>query len=187
MAQILGADEQIAGAGFLVGLVLEGLWCPPEDEDVAMIWLSSPPAGVQPLQLGAADGCSSHRVRSFGFPAQAPPGGHFGYGTAGDLLSTTVGGRGHLQLTAANDLTTGFSGGPVVDEVTGLVIGMLTEITAPDAHHRGLDIAHVTTTLTLREICPALALHDVCPYRGLEPFTAEHAHTKAARTRCARC
>ncbi|MEU1167395.1 trypsin-like peptidase domain-containing protein, partial [Streptomyces sp. NPDC005921] len=164
------------------GLVLDGPWRPAEDEDVAMIRLSSVPAGVQPLELGAADGCSGHRVRSFGFPAQAPPGGHFGYGTAGDLLPTTVSGRGHLQLTAANDLTTGFSGGPVVDEVTGLVVGMLTEITAPDAHERGLDIAYVTPTLTLREICPELTLRDVCPYRGLEPFTAEHAQWYEGRT-----
>ncbi|MFE7478326.1 trypsin-like peptidase domain-containing protein, partial [Streptomyces sp. NPDC057575] len=164
------------------GLVLDGPWRPPEDEDVAMIRLSSTPAGVQPLELGAADGCSGHRVRSFGFPAQAPPGGHFGYGTAGDLLPTTVSGHGHLQLTAANDLTTGFSGGPVVDEVTGLAVGMLTEITAPDAHERGLDIAYVTPTLTLREICPELTLRNVCPYRGLEPFTAEHAQWYEGRT-----
>ncbi|MGW7385277.1 S1 family peptidase [Streptomyces sp. NPDC054794] len=219
VAQILGSDEQITGAGFLVaedllvtcahvveaagagpgrqvslsfphvdggrraeGLVLDGPWRPPGDEDVAMIRLSGSPAGVQPLPLGSAGGCRGHRVRSFGFPAQAPPGGHFGYGTAGDLLPTTQSRHGHLQLTAANDLTTGFSGGPVVDELTSLVVGMLTEITAPDAYERGQDIAYVTPTQTLREICPELTLHDVCPYRGLEPFTAEHAQWYKGRT-----
>ncbi|MGG7574927.1 trypsin-like peptidase domain-containing protein [Streptomyces sirii] len=78
-------------------------------------------------------------------------------------------------MTAANDLTTGFSGGPVVDEVTGLVIGMLTEITAPDDHERGQGIAYVTPTQVLREIWPELAEQDVCPYRGLDPFTREQA------------
>ncbi|MFD5539921.1 trypsin-like peptidase domain-containing protein [Streptomyces sp. NPDC127079] len=219
VAQILGSDEQTAGAGFLVaedllvtcahvveaagagpgqqvslrfphvdgarrveGLVLEGNWRSPGGEDVAVIRLSDTPAGVQPLPLGSAGGGRGHRVRSFGFPAQAPPGGHFGYGTVGDLLPTTECGKGHLQLTAANDLTTGFSGGPVADEVTGLVVGMLTEITAPDTYERGQGIAYVTPTQTLREICPTLALQDVCPYRGLEPFTAEHAQWYEGRT-----
>jgi WD40 repeat protein len=114
-------------------------------------------------------------VRSFGFPTQAPPDGHFGFGVAGDLLPA-VGGRGpHLQLTAANDLTTGFSGGPVLDEVTGLVIGMLTEITAPDEYVRGQGIAYVTPTQVLREILPELAEQEVCPYRGLESFTEDQA------------
>ncbi|MFJ4950797.1 hypothetical protein [Streptomyces sp. NPDC088760] len=62
-----------------------------------------------------------------------------------------------------------------MDEVTGLVIGMVTEITALDEHERGQGIAYVTPTQTLREIWPELTEHDVCPYRGLEPFTAEHA------------
>ncbi|MGR4882838.1 trypsin-like peptidase domain-containing protein [Streptomyces sp. LARHCF249] len=212
VAQILGPDDEVAGAGFLIadgilatcahviraagsgpgarvrllfphlegapgaeGLVLDEAWRDPEAEDVALVRLSGAPSRPAPLALGAAAGCGGHRVRSFGFPAQAPPGGHYGYGSAGDLLPPT-GSRGvHLQLTDANDLTTGFSGGPVVNEVTGLVIGMLTEITAPDEHERGQGIAYVTPTEVLRDIWPELTELDICPYRGLEPFTAEHA------------
>ncbi|MFB6515595.1 hypothetical protein ACFCW4_15945 [Streptomyces virginiae] len=59
--------------------------------------------------------------------------------------------------------------------MTVLVIGMLTEITAPDEHERGQGIAYVTPTHVLRETWPELAEREVCPYRGLEPFTAEHA------------
>ncbi|MEU9142830.1 trypsin-like peptidase domain-containing protein [Streptomyces sp. NPDC048349] len=212
IAQVLGPDDEVAGAGFLVaedilatcahvvraagggpgahlelrfphaqgaprveGLVLEAAWRDPEAEDVAMVRLSGPSDGPAPLALGSASGCGGHHVRSFGFPAQAPPGGHYGYGRAGDLLPPT-GSRGvHLQLTDANDLTTGFSGGPVVDEVTGLVIGVITEITAPDEHERGQGIAYATPTQVLREVWPGLAEQDVCPYRGLESFTAEDA------------
>ncbi|KOG28999.1 MULTISPECIES: trypsin-like peptidase domain-containing protein [Streptomyces] len=214
VAQILGPDGRVAGAGFLVtegllvtcahvveaagsgpgmevaaafphaegaresrfeGRVLDDAWRGPEFEDVAVVRLHHPPAGVDPLPLGAAADCRGHRVRSFGFPAQAPPEGHFGYGEAGDVLPDT-GGRGpHLQLTVANDLTTGFSGGPVLDEVTGLVVGMLTEITAPDAFERGQGIAYVTPTETLREILPELTARSICPYRGLESFTLEQA------------
>ncbi|MFF1341500.1 trypsin-like peptidase domain-containing protein [Streptomyces sp. NPDC058290] len=212
VAQVLGPDGAVAGAGFLVaedivvtcahvvegagggpgesvrlafphaagaprveGQVLVEPWRAPEDEDVAVVRLSTTPAGVEALPLGSAAGCRGHDVCSYGFPAQAPPGGHWGYGRAGDLLSAVEGRGVHLQLTRANDLTTGFSGGPVLDEKTGLVIGMLTEITATDEHGRGLGIAYATPTQVLREVWPALAGQEVCPYRGLEPFTAEHA------------
>ncbi|WP_369246754.1 trypsin-like peptidase domain-containing protein [Streptomyces sp. R41] len=212
VAQILGPDGRVAGAGFLVdegvlvtcahvvqaagggpgeqvrlsfphvegadgveGHVLDELWRAPDDEDVAFIRLSGASAGMRTLPLGSAEGSRGHQVRSFGFPAQAPPDGHFGFGVAGALLPASDGTGAHLQLTAANDLTTGFSGGPVLDEVTGLVIGMLTEIAAPDEYERGQGIAYVTPTQVLREILPELAEQDVCPYRGLEPFTAEQA------------
>ncbi|MBT2406324.1 MULTISPECIES: trypsin-like peptidase domain-containing protein [unclassified Streptomyces] len=210
MAQILGPQGGVAGAGFLLsedllitcahvvrgagsgpgervlltfphvvgapqveGLVLDAPWRDPEDEDVALVRLSSTSPDAAVLPLGSAAGCRGHQVRSFGFPAHAPVGGHFGFGVAGDLLPAAGRGGTHLQLTDANDLTTGFSGGPVLDEVTGLVIGMLTEITAPDAYERGQGIAYVTPTQVLREIWPELTEQDVCPYRGLEPFTAE--------------
>ncbi|MEU9700949.1 WD40 repeat domain-containing protein [Streptomyces sp. NPDC047981] len=114
-------------------------------------------------------------MRSYGFPVQAPQEGHFGFGVAGDVLPAAPGGVELLQLTGANDLTTGFSGGPVLDEETGLVVGMVTEITAPDAYERGQNIAYVTPTRTLRELLPELVESELCPYRGLESFTAEQA------------
>ncbi|WP_432020478.1 nSTAND1 domain-containing NTPase [Streptomyces sp. 1222.5] len=212
VVQILVADGQVAGAGFLVvedivvtcahvvleagagpgdtvqlvfphatgapqveGSVQAEAWRAPEDDDVAVIRLSGSVEGATALRLGSAAGCRGHAVRSFGFPAQAPAGGHFGFAVAGDLLPATDSRGVHLQLTAANDLTNGFSGAPVMDEVTGLVIGMVTEITALDEHERGQGIAYVTPTQTLREIWPDLTEHDICPYRGLEQFTAEHA------------
>ena len=212
VAQVLGPDGKVAGAGFLVadgvlvtcahvvelagggpgtqvqlcfphlegaprvdGLVLTALWRASEDEDVAVVRLSNTPPDLRPLPLGSAAGCSGHKVRSYGFPAQAPQAGHLGFGEAGDLLPHSPQRGIHLPLTDANDLTTGFSGAPVLDEKTGLVIGMLTEITAPDGYQRGQGVAYVTATQTLREIVPELAVQEVCPYRELEPFTAEHA------------
>ncbi|MFF7127497.1 trypsin-like peptidase domain-containing protein [Streptomyces sp. NPDC008240] len=213
VAQILGPDGSVAGAGFLVaedvlvtcahvvraansgpgervllafpraaggadsleGQVLPDSWRAPEDEDVAFVRLSGAPPGTRVLPLGSAEGCGGHQVRSFGFPAQAPREGHWGRGEVADLLPASAGRGAHLQLTDANDLTTGFSGGPVLDKVTGLVIGMLTEITAPDEWGRGQDIAYATPTEVLREVRPELAAQEVCPYRGLEPFTAQHA------------
>ncbi|MCX5379500.1 trypsin-like peptidase domain-containing protein [Streptomyces sp. NBC_00091] len=223
VAQVLGPDGEVAGAGFLLsedvlvtcahvlrgagsrpggevrlafphlagaprieGRVLEEAWRAPEDADVAVVRLRGTSEGMAGLPVGSAAGCRGHPVRSFGFPAQAPPGGHFGFGVAGDLLPATEDRGVYLQLTSANDLTTGFSGGPVVDEVTGLVIGMLTEIAAPDEHERGQEIAYVTPTQVLREVWPELTEQEVCPYRGLEPFTAEQAQWFEGRAEAVR-
>ncbi|MEV6733099.1 MULTISPECIES: trypsin-like peptidase domain-containing protein [unclassified Streptomyces] len=165
-----------AGAPRVEGQVLEEPWRAPEHEDVAVVRLSSALPDVEPLPLGSAAGSEGHEVLSFGFPAQAPPGGHWGYGRVGNWLPAIEGRSERLQLTGANDLTTGFSGGPILDTKTGLVIGMLTEITAPDERERGLGIAYVTPVRVLREVWPDLVERDVCPYQGLEPFTAEQAH-----------
>ncbi|MER5350111.1 trypsin-like peptidase domain-containing protein [Kitasatospora sp. NPDC002551] len=173
--QVRLAFPNVDGSPLVEGRVLEEPWRDPDGDDVAVLRLARTVPGTAALPLGSPEGCRGHQVRSFGFPAQAPPGGHFGFGVAGDLLPAGERGGAHLQLTSANDLTTGFSGGPVLDEMTGLVIGMLTEIAAPDDYERGQGIAYVTPAEVLREVWPDLALTDVCPYRGLESFTAEEA------------
>ncbi|WAZ21913.1 trypsin-like peptidase domain-containing protein [Streptomyces cinnabarinus] len=184
--EILLSFPHLADADEPTGTVLPDLWRSAQGEDVAFVRLSGTPAGARVLPLGSAEGRGGHKVRSFGFPAQAPPEGHLGFGEVGDLLPAVDGRGALLQLTNANDLTTGFSGGPVFDEVTGLVIGMLTEITAPDLYERGLAIAYATPTDALREILPELAEREVCPYRGLEPFTAEHARWFQGRSEAVR-
>ncbi|MFF2438840.1 trypsin-like peptidase domain-containing protein [Streptomyces sp. NPDC058107] len=158
----------------MADVVADG-WRAPEADDVAVLRLEAVPAGARGMAVGVSAGCRGHRVFSFGFPAQAPQGGHFGYGEVGDLLPAGNGAAQLLQLTQANDLTKGFSGAPVVDEATGLVIGMVTSIASPDAHLKGLGIAYATPAEVLREIRPQLAEHQACPYLGLEPFTTQHA------------
>ncbi|MFG2339487.1 trypsin-like peptidase domain-containing protein [Streptomyces yangpuensis] len=173
--EILLAFPRVDGAERVEGQVPAELWRGAEREDVAFIRLAAAPTGARPLPLGSAEGCRGHEVRSYGFPSQAPPEGHYGSGVASDVLPATDGRGALLQLTDANDLTTGFSGGPVLDEVTGLVVGMLTEITAPDRFERGRNVAYVTPTQVLREVLPELVEQAVCPYRDLEPFKEEHA------------
>ncbi|WP_433353337.1 trypsin-like peptidase domain-containing protein [Micromonospora saelicesensis] len=167
--------SQLDGAPEISGQVLAEAWRESDGDDVAVVRVESIPSGAAILPLGAASGCRGHAVRSFGFPAQALTGGHYGYGVAGDLLRSGPGMGVLLQLSDANDMTQGFSGGPILDNTTGLVVGMLTAITRVDAHLRGSGVAYATTTEALREIWPALQLRDVCPYRGLDVFAAEHA------------
>ncbi|MEU6237653.1 trypsin-like peptidase domain-containing protein, partial [Kitasatospora sp. NPDC047058] len=166
---------RLPGVPAPTGRVLEEGWRDPEEQDIALVLLDDVPAGTAPLVLGSAMGCRRHQVCSLGFPVVAPPEGHFGSGTVVGLLRAPDRAGDLLQLTDANDMTTGFSGGPVLDETTGLVVGMVTAITPPDDYGRGQNIAYVTPTEALREAWPALDVGDVSPYRGLEPFAAEHA------------
>ncbi|MBM7077258.1 nSTAND1 domain-containing NTPase [Micromonospora humida] len=161
---------QAAGTPMVGGRVLADGWQPPDGDDIALVRLDSVPGGLRPLPLAGSGGRRGNRVRSFGFPAQAGPGGHFGYGRAGDLLQPAL-----LQLTAANDLTQGFSGSPVWDDSADAVIGMVSAVTRPDALDRGTGIGYATSVAALRSAWPALVVADSCPYRGLDPFGPEHA------------
>ncbi len=150
-------------------------WRDPDGADVAFLRLvEPPPAQAQPLALGDSPGVRGHRVKAFGFPLNAPRAGHYGYGVAGDHI-VSDGGTPLLQLTDCTEVTEGFSGGPVLDERTGLVIGMVNSVTSLDRLGRGQATAYVTPTETLRDVCPELTISPVCPYRGLEPFTTADA------------
>jgi WD40 repeat protein len=173
-ARIRLAFPHAPGAPQVDGEVLAGSWRADEDQDVAVVRVDQVPEGVPLLPLGIAEGCRGHQVCSFGFPRQAPPGGHFGYGVAGNLLDRAGAGL-QLQLTGANDLTTGFSGAPVLDEKTRRVIGMLNAITPSDEYHRSQGIAYATPTEVLREVHGGLKVQEVSPYRHLDPFTVEDA------------
>ncbi|WP_439423057.1 nSTAND1 domain-containing NTPase [Saccharothrix sp. HUAS TT10] len=188
-------DGPSAGAGFLVaedvlltcahvagrvgdavrlrftGVEVAGVVVRAGDDDVAVVRLAAPAPGVPVLALGEP-------VRGNGFACYGFPGrdGRNGYGVVADAT-----GGGRLQLRGANDVTRGYSGSPVVDERTGLVVGMVTEVAATDRLGRGSGIAYAAPGAVLRDAWPDLALDERCPYRGLEPFEAEHAGWFAGR------
>jgi WD40 repeat protein len=164
----------LPGAPRVTARVAEGEWRPADRQDIAVLSLTAAPDGAPVFSLGSAAGCRGHRVSVLGFPDAALE-GRFGYARAGDLLPDLTGRGRLLQLTDANDVTVGFSGGPVVDQGSGLVLGMITSILEPDRFQRGLGVAHATSTETLRAVRPDLAEVEVCPYRGLAAFGAEHA------------
>ncbi len=165
-----------------VGQVDPGLWRDPGAGDIAFLRLSVPPPdGAHPLSLGPARGIRSHQVKTFGFPANAPDGGHYGYAIAGDVI--TADGQDLLQLTGCTEVTEGFSGGPVLDERTGLVVGMVDSVAAPDRLGRGGQTAYVTPAEALREACPELSISETCPYAGLRPFSRADAALFRGRDR----
>jgi WD40 repeat protein len=151
------------------------LWRAPGQEDVAFLAMDgTPPAGSRSLVLGDATGTQGHRTSSFGFPLHAPSAGHYGYGTVGDKIRGD-GGAPLVQLTGSSEVTEGFSGAPVLDLQTGLVIGMVDSVARPDRLGRGSNTAYVTPVETLRAVNPQLRSTEICPYRGLDAFGFEHA------------
>src|SRR5712691_2753102 len=149
-------------------MLVAGTWRAPAQQDVAFLQLESPPVGVEPLQVRSTTGAAGRRLRSFGFPAQAPAGGHHGTCTVAALL--TDGDRMLLQVASANDLAEGFSGAPLVDDL-GLVVGMVTAPPGSNQYGRGQDIAYATPGFVLTAVVPDLKSSEQCPYPGLVPFT----------------
>ncbi|MFG2576864.1 trypsin-like peptidase domain-containing protein [Streptomyces sp. NPDC048481] len=177
---------QAHGAPEARGTVVHHGRSEPAADDVAVVRLDAPPPGTSPLPLARAEGCRGHRVRSFGFPGHAVSGGHFGEGHAGEILSPHSATDALLQVACANDLTQGFSGGPVWDDTVEAVIGMITRVTRPDPLLRGTGIAYATPAGRLRQLRPDLAVPPVRPYRGLQAFDTEHAgwfHGRAGAVR----
>ena len=130
-------------------------WHSTDEGDVAFLRLiDPPPEPALPLRL-AEHAISERRVKAFGFPLNAPAGGQYGYGIVGDALTSDTGQR-LLQLREATEITEGFSGAPVMDERTGLVVGMIDSVAAPDRLLRGVATAYITPAERLRAFCPQL-------------------------------
>ncbi|MFD9561285.1 serine protease [Streptomyces sp. NPDC059994] len=172
---------QAMGAPKARGRVLTGPWRRPEGEDMAVIQLAQTPPCVPELLVGLAYGAEGRPVWSFGFPSSTFDGGHEGTATAGGPLRVLD--HWLLQLHDANTVARGFSGGPVVDTRTGLVIGMVTSLPGADPYQRGLNTAYATPGEILREVWPALKPQDVCPYQDFRAFTYERARWFHGRDR----
>lgn len=144
-------------------------WRSSQAEDVAVLRIDGVlPAHVKALPLGSSDGTSGHSFETFGFPEANLEGGLRGIGEL--LGETSIQGMRVLQLRSG-EVTTGFSGTPVVDNLRRRVVGMITSITMPDKNGRLTETAFITPIETLRGVCDAIDLRDECPYRGLSFFT----------------
>ena len=155
------------------GLLLNGRVVATWTDDVAVVALDPTESlDVPPgLSLGSSEDARRPSATVFGFPASAPPTGMDAYVSVGDRY---VGPAGPLlQLSGANAIAQGFSGAPVVDDRTQVVLGMVTSFPSLDNHQRGLDEAFAVPAEVLALRAPGSAASVECPYRNLEPFTEE--------------
>ncbi|HYT09834.1 MAG TPA: trypsin-like peptidase domain-containing protein, partial [Mycobacteriales bacterium] len=159
----------------LPALVLAEFWRDAAADDVALLRLAEPaPAGARPLSLKRVRGSTGNRFVTYGFPPELGDRGLYGYGIVGDLTRDRAG-IALLQLTQTTETSPGFSGGPVVDQPSQRVIGLVNSITPANRYGRLSETAFATPADVLREICPLLRVAEVCPYRSLDVFEEEHA------------
>lgn len=147
-------------------LVDPEFWRDPEAEDICMLRLKEPLDNVQPVILGSTSGTKGHKFSTFGFPSQDQE-------LAGDgviIETATVSGVKVLQLRS-DQVTTGFSGAPIFDEVKERVVGMVASLSQVDLHQRLGTTAFAILAETIREVCPSLKIVDTCPYLGHAAFT----------------
>jgi WD40 repeat protein len=151
--------------------VLEEGWCEVDAEDIAFLQLDDGlPKGVDPLLLGSSEGTEGHTLVTFGYPFAGEVEGVRGTGTILGRGAKTRGGQPLLQLRSS-EITEGFSGAPIWDEIRQRVIGMVVLAAEKDKLGKLGETAFATPVETLRAIFPALQVADICPYRNLEAFT----------------
>lgn len=142
-----------------------------DDVDVAGLRLAVRPPGARAVRVVAPDEIRGHRVRTFGVSDARPA----GVWSQGVVRGAIAGGRIHIEDDRAHGLPMlqGFSGGPVIDDDLGAVVGMVTEVEARRAHR----IGYALSGAVLHDAWPALAEAGAqpTPFRGLEPFQSADA------------
>jgi len=156
-------------------------WRDPDMEDVAILRLQGlVPEGVKPLPLGISLHSRGHDFFSWGYRlADVFAGGL----AAGGKIQARILYRDQpaLQLLS-NQIDRGMSGAPLWDVQGRRVVGMINAFWKT-TRHQDAWLALAIPTETLRTVCPLLQLSDLCPYRGLEPFTEDDAEFFFGRER----
>lgn len=152
-----------------------------DEADVAGLRLDEVPPGARPVRVVAADEVRDHRVRTFGVPNRRPD----GVWSQGVVRGPIASGRIHIEddRTHGLPMLQGFSGGPVIDDDLGAVIGMVVEVEARREHRIGYALSGAVLHDAWPELAATAARHS--PFRGLEPFQtadAEHFFGRARDT-----
>ncbi|MFC6094409.1 trypsin-like peptidase domain-containing protein [Saccharothrix lopnurensis] len=148
----------------------------PEGVDLVGLELDRTPEGARAVRVVAVDDVRDHRVRTLGVPDGRP----HGLWSRGVVRGAIGGGRLHVEDDARGvPMLRGFSGGPVIDDDLGAVIGMVVEVDAL----QGQRIGYALSGATLHDAWPALATGLPNPFRGLEPFRPEDADVFFGRAR----
>ncbi len=140
-------------------------------EDVAFLQVTGAlPAGIQALPLGSSQGTEGHAMISFGYPETGEVEGIRATGIILGRGARTSTGQPLLQLHSS-EITQGFSGAPIWDEVRHRIIGMVVIAAERDTLGKLGETAFAIPAETLSTISPHLRISDICPYRNLEAFT----------------
>lgn len=150
--------------------VVPEYWREANAEDVAILHLEQPLSEMEPLPLGSSAGTKGHSFSTFGFPRPTQE-----LAGRGEIVGEAILNRIKLLQLDSRQVTPGFSGAPIFDEVTKRVVGMVVAITPPDEYQRQGTTAFAIPSETLREVCAELQIVSICPYRNLDVFNEEDA------------
>ena len=150
----------------------------PEDEgDFAILELNRKPRGAfRVLPLGESARSADHRFTAFGFPQGNEDTGTWAHGVIGYAMGE---GPYRKLLLLESNIREGFSGGPLFDEQTRRVVGVVRFKLAG----QGLREAYATPMELVVERCPALRTSEDCPYRDLASFRESDARFWKGRGR----
>ena len=164
-------------------------WVPPPQDgagggDVAGLVLNEEaPAGAVPARFSDGSEVPGSSLRVFGYPGEPPR--QTGSWVDVDLKGTVSGQL--TQVESRDDQTVkaqpGYSGSPVWHHSSGVVVGLLQATPFADEQYRD---AYLLPARIVAEAWPEpfdYLLVPENPYRGLEPFTTEHAAVFFGRER----
>jgi WD40 repeat protein len=161
---------RLAGGKKIEATVEPEFWRDPNAEDISILSLDEPLGNIQPLRLGSSSGTKGNKFSTFGFPEEGQE-----LSGGGEIIGpATINEIKALQLRSP-EVTPGFSGAPIFDEITKRVVGMVVAITPPDQYQRLGTTAFAIPSETIRDVCSKLQISDICPYKSLDVFTEEDA------------
>lgn len=147
------------------------LWKAKGHHDVAFLRLQGKlPGCAHPLPLGSSNGTQNHRIASRGFPAIKGIVDLPAYGTMIHTSRKKID-QSPLLILSSQEITKGFSGAPVWDEVRQRVIGMVSTIIKPDEYNKRNDVVCAIPSDILQDLSQEGLVQDICPYLGLKPYT----------------
>ena len=159
---------QFSGRSEIIEALIEPkFWRETKKGDLAFLRLAQIPSGVIPLRLGLAEHSREGNIfRSFGYATAAGMQGIKANGSIDGYL------RQHELVQLQSPQTNhGISGAPVWDEQRGVVIGMITK--GHTELGRNQETTFATPAELLFEVCSEIQPSEICPYLGLESFSAE--------------
>lgn len=134
-------------------IVESKFWRDVNAEDVSILRSNKPIENIQLLALGSSSGTKGHNFSTFGFPRMGQE-----LVGAGEIIGhASIHGLKVLQLRSP-EVTPGFSGAPIFDEIAKRIVGMVVAITPPDEYQRLGTTAFAIPSETICEVCPELKL-----------------------------
>ncbi len=114
-------------------------WRPPGEGDIALLRIEGVlPNSVQVVEFGDSTGIEGQRLYTFGFPSKGPLNGTWG---VAEVVGRSSDQKHPLLQVKSQEISPGYSGGPLWHEASGYVVGMNESILPIDEFHRHRETA----------------------------------------------